>query len=56
MGLAIGEWGLAPAAFWALTLPEFAAALRRHLPSLALPPERDALERLIRRFPDGGSA
>ena len=50
MRLAFTRWGLAPAAFWALTPRELAACLAA--PSSAASLERPALERLMRRFPD----
>ncbi len=50
MALAFGGWGLAPAAFWAMTPRELAAALRAGRTTPAL--DRTALDRLMHRFPD----
>ncbi|MDK9697787.1 MAG: phage tail assembly chaperone [Siculibacillus sp.] len=50
MRLAFSRWGLAPAAFWAMTPLELAACFA---PATAPPPlDRPALERLMARFPD----
>lgn len=52
MRLAFTVWGLAPAAFWAMTPRELAACLG---PALgAAPLDGPALGRLMRRFPDIG--
>ncbi|TBW40986.1 phage tail assembly chaperone [Siculibacillus lacustris] len=50
MRLAFTRWGLAPAAFWALTPREIAAALGPAPGTAAT--DRGAFERLMRRFPD----
>lgn len=50
MRLAFTRWGLSPAAFWALTPRELAACLAPAVPRDR--PERAALDRLMRRFPD----
>jgi uncharacterized phage protein (TIGR02216 family) len=49
MRLAFTRWGLAPAAFWAMTPRELAACLTPVVPTAL---DRPALERLMRRFPD----
>lgn len=51
MAAAFGLLRLAPAAFWAMTPREFAAALSPFTKASA-PPPRAALEALMRRFPD----
>jgi Phage tail assembly chaperone protein, TAC len=43
---------LSPATFWALSLPEWRAALTR-LPRRAQPLARGELERMMKEFPDG---
>lgn len=50
MRLAFTRWGLSPAAFWAMTPRELAAALG--LGTGAAGFDRAALDRLMRRFPD----
>ena len=50
MRLAFTGWGLAPAAFWAMTPRELAAALGARGGAAAF--DRGALDRLMRRFPD----
>lgn len=50
MCLAFTRWGLAPAAFWAMTPRELAASLGTGGASGRL--DRVALDRLMRRFPD----
>lgn len=49
MRLAFTRWGLAPAAFWAMTPRELAAALAPAGPGA---PDRAALAALMGRFPD----
>ena len=55
MRLAFVDWGLAPAAFWAMTPRELAACLAPA--QTARPLDRSALDGLMARFPDhpGGS-
>ncbi len=50
MALFIGERRMAPADFWAMTLPEIEAVLG---PCVPLGTRRGALARLMERFPDG---
>jgi len=50
MRLAFTRWGMAPAAFWAMTPRELAAALGTASAATSL--DRSDLDRLMRRFPD----
>ena len=50
MRLAFTRWGLAPAAFWAMSPRELAACLAPLAPSDR--PDGAALQRLMWRFPD----
>ncbi|HTT98969.1 MAG TPA: phage tail assembly chaperone [Rhizomicrobium sp.] len=50
--LGLGALRLAPAIFWAMSLPEWRAALSR-LPKRAAPLARSDLEHLMKEFPDG---
>ncbi len=50
MRLAFAVWGLAPAAFWAMSPRELAAALGAGSTPLGF--DRAALDRLMTRFPD----
>ncbi|NLH81860.1 MAG: phage tail assembly chaperone [Phyllobacteriaceae bacterium] len=50
MRLAFTVWGLAPAAFWAMTPRELSAALGRGRTASRL--DRAGLDDLMRRFPD----
>jgi uncharacterized phage protein (TIGR02216 family) len=43
---------LAPATFWAMSLPEWRAALSR-LPKRTAPLARAGLEQMMKEFPDG---
>ncbi|MCZ8182079.1 MAG: phage tail assembly chaperone [Beijerinckiaceae bacterium] len=43
---------LAPDAFWAMSLPEFRAAALGLFGPPASPPDRAALDALMRQFPD----
>jgi uncharacterized phage protein (TIGR02216 family) len=43
---------LAPQTFWAMSLPEWRAALSR-LPKRAAPLARNDLEQMMKAFPDG---
>lgn len=53
MAAGLGLLGLAPAAFWAMTPRELAAALRGRLgSSVAAPPSKDDVAALMRRYPD----
>ena len=54
MRFGLGELRLAPRDFWAMTLPELRAAMPQAAgPTPATqPPGRDALDELMRRFPD----
>jgi uncharacterized phage protein (TIGR02216 family) len=53
MAAGFGLLGLSPAAFWALTPRELAAALRASGGSAAVrPTSRGALEALMQRYPD----
>ncbi len=51
MTLGLGVLGLAPAAFWAMTPREMAAALRAIVPDAAAM-DRSGLAALMRRHPD----
>jgi uncharacterized phage protein (TIGR02216 family) len=53
MAVGFGRLGLAPAAFWAMTPRELAAALRVLVPERPEPMRRAGLSDLMRRFPDG---
>jgi uncharacterized phage protein (TIGR02216 family) len=54
MGVALGELGLAPDVFWAMTLKELAAAIRgRYGLASLVPPSRSDLDAMMKRFPDG---
>lgn len=50
MALFLGERRMAPADFWALTVPEIQAVLGG---AAKVPTRRDALARLMEAFPDG---
>lgn len=50
MRLAFTRWGLAPAAFWAMSPRELAACLAPIAPVERLDPA--GLDRLMRRYPD----
>ncbi|MEM7695006.1 MAG: phage tail assembly chaperone [Pseudomonadota bacterium] len=50
MGHFLGERGLSPRDFWALTLPEIAAVVS---PVQSTPTRRGDLARLMEAFPDG---
>jgi uncharacterized phage protein (TIGR02216 family) len=53
MAVGFGLLGLAPAAFWAMTPRELAAAVRGRLgPAPATPPNKDEMRALMQRFPD----
>jgi uncharacterized phage protein (TIGR02216 family) len=54
MSLGLGILRLDPRAFWAMTLPEFAAAARAVTGPLIAPavPDRSDLTRLMSLFPD----
>ncbi len=52
MAVGFGRLRLAPAAFWAMTPREFAAALRVLVPERPAPVERTALSEMMRRYPD----
>ena len=54
MAAGLGLLRLSPTAFWSMTPRELAAALRAVLgdPAAALPPSRNDLAALMRRFPD----
>lgn len=53
MAFGLGILKLAPKDFWAMTLPELAAATRGALDAVGeLPMPRRAFEDLMRRFPD----
>jgi len=53
MAAGLGLLGLAPAAFWAMTPRELAAALRGRLGAGgSAPPSRTDLAAMMRRFPD----
>ena len=52
MGVGLGVMRLAPAAFWAMTMKEFEAAMRGALPVGVEAPDRIALREMMMRFPD----
>ena len=52
MAFGLGHLGWTPAAFWAATPREIAAALRAHRRSSPNAPERAALARLMAAHPD----
>ena len=52
MAVGLGLLNLTPAAFWAMTPREFAAALEWHAPELREALGRSRLAELMRRFPD----
>jgi uncharacterized phage protein (TIGR02216 family) len=54
IALGLAQWGLAPDALWRLTPREIAAALRGSTPPTPAPPGREALDEMMRRYPDGG--
>lgn len=54
MRLAFTGWGLAPAAFWAMSPRELAAALGAGTSPLGF--DRAALDRLMTRFPDASAS
>jgi uncharacterized phage protein (TIGR02216 family) len=51
MGIGFGLLRLSPRDFWAMTPRELAAAVRPLTPRTT-PPDRAAIEALMRRFPD----
>lgn len=53
MQLGFGVLKLSSREFWGLTPRELAAAFEAHSGRRTVPPDRGALETLIRRFPDG---
>ena len=52
MAIGLGRLKLAPAAFWAMTPREFAAAARGVVPAGSRPLGRAVLADLMRAFPD----
>ena len=52
MALGLGALRLTPQAFWAMSLPEWRAALSR-LPKRTAPLARADLERMMKDYPDG---
>ena len=52
MALGFGVLGLAPDAFWSMTLKELAAAIKVVMPEAETPVGRDAMQALMRRYPD----
>ncbi|HVY20477.1 MAG TPA: phage tail assembly chaperone [Bauldia sp.] len=53
MAFGLGRLRLPPAAFWRATLRELSAAAEGAGAARGARMERDALDRLIKRFPDG---
>ena len=53
--LGVLRFGLSPYAFWALSLAEWRALCAALGPVTPPPPDRQALDALIKDFPDGGS-
>lgn len=54
MGFGLGILRLGPAAFWAMTPRELAAAHRALAGPVSTPPDRNRLQELMAAFPDGG--
>ena len=54
MAFGLGRLRLSPQSFWAMTPRELAAAMRVWRRDEARSIEQDALERLMRAFPDEG--
>ena len=54
MGFGFGILRLGPAAFWAMTPRELAAAHRALAGPVTAPPNRTRLAELMAAFPDGG--
>lgn len=52
MAFGLGVLGLGPDAFWSMTLKEMAAAVRGVVPEAETPVGRDAMQALMRRYPD----
>jgi len=52
MAFGLGALRLSPAAFWAMTLKEVAAAMQAVLPEMATAIGKARLQELMRRFPD----
>lgn len=53
MGFGLGVLKLSPREFWGMTPRELALAYEALSGRRSVPPGRDALEELMRRFPDG---
>lgn len=53
MAIGFGVLRLSPEVFWRMTPREFAAALRGLYGEPGTPMRRDALDELMRKFPDG---
>lgn len=54
MGFGFGILRLGPAAFWAMTPRELAAAHRALAGPVSAPPDRQRLAEMMAAFPDGG--
>ena len=52
MAFGLGVLGHDPNAFWSMTLKEMAAAVRGVVPDADAPVGRDAMQALMRRYPD----
>jgi uncharacterized phage protein (TIGR02216 family) len=52
MGVGLGVMRLAPAAFWAMTMTEFEAAIRGAFPETLAATGQRELRELMERFPD----
>ncbi|MCZ8375035.1 MAG: phage tail assembly chaperone [Beijerinckiaceae bacterium] len=52
LAFGLGRLRLSPDAFWAMSLPEFRAAALGLFGPPAFPPDRAALDALMRQFPD----
>jgi uncharacterized phage protein (TIGR02216 family) len=52
MRFGLGVLRLSPNDFWAMSLPELHAAMLAHSTAQGDAPDRAALERLLRQFPD----
>lgn len=54
MAFGLGQLRLSPRDFWAMTPREIGCAMSRHGQATTAPPGREALQRLMTAFPDGG--
>lgn len=52
MRFGLGTLGLAPKDFWSMSLPELHAAMLAHTIAQPQAPDREALDLLLRQYPD----